>query len=109
MFIITSAWGLVCNMSLLLVAGAANCGPDAMLAGSVSMRLGEEAARGKGATVTCFINGMGHFGAILEGPLIGFLLTLAGWDGVLFSLVGVSAIGTLILYQAFKQYESMKT
>ena len=109
MFIITSAWGLVTNMSLLLVAGAANCGPDAMLAGSISMRLGEEGGRGQGATVASFINGMGQLGAILEGPLIGFLLTLAGWDGVLFSLVGVSAIGTLILYQAFKQYESMKT
>ena len=27
LFIITSSWGLVTNMSLLLVAGAANCGP----------------------------------------------------------------------------------
>ena len=27
LFIITSSWGMVTNMSLLLVAGAANCGP----------------------------------------------------------------------------------
>ena len=84
MFIITSAWGLVTNMSLLLVAGAANCGPDAMLAGSISMRLGEEAGQGKGATVASFINGMGLIDSIIEGPLIGFLLTLAGWDVVCF-------------------------
>ena len=100
-FIITSAWGLVCNMSLLLVAGAANCGPDAMLAGSISMRLGEEAGKGKGATVASFINGMGLIGSIIEGPLIGFLLTLAGWDVVLLSLVGLSAVGTLLLFQAY--------
>ena len=72
------------------------------------MRLGEEAGEGMGATVASFINGMGQFGAILEGPLIGLLLTRAGWDGVLASLVGVSAIGTLVLYQAYKQHERMK-
>ena len=81
---------------------------DAMLAGSISMRLGEEAGEGKGATVASFINGIGQFGAIMEGPLIGLLLTWAGWDGVLASLVGVSASGTLVLYQAFKQHVSMK-
>ena len=37
------------------------------------MTLGEEAGEGKGATVASFVNGMGHFGAILEGPLIGLL------------------------------------
>ena len=59
-----------------------------MLAGSISVRLGEEAGEGKGATVASFINGIGQFGAIMEGPLIGLLLTWAGWDGVLASLVG---------------------
>ena len=108
LFVLTSSWGLVYNLSLLLVAGAANCGPDAMLAGSISMKLGEEAGRGQGATVTCFVNGIGQFGGVLEGPLIGYLLTQTGWDGVLLSLVGVSAIGTLVLYQAYKQHESMK-
>ena len=72
------------------------------------MRLGEEAGEGKGATVASFINGMGQFGAIVEGPLIGLLLTWAGWDWVLASLVSVSAFGTLVLYQVFKQHESMK-
>ena len=47
---------------------------DAMLAGSISVRLGEEAGEGKGATVASFINGIGQFGAIMEGPLIGI-----GW------------------------------
>ena len=102
LFVLTASWGLVFNLSLLLVAGATNCGPDAMLAGSISMRLGEEAGQGKGATVASFINGMGLIGSIIEGPLIGFLLTLAGWDVVLLSLVGLTAVGTFLLFQAYK-------
>lgn len=65
------------------------------------MKLGEEAGQGKGATVASFINGIGLIGSIIEGPLIGFLLTRTGWDVVLFSLVGLSAVGTLLLFQAY--------
>ena len=65
------------------------------------MKLGEEAGWGKGATVASFINGIGLIGSIIEGPLIGFLLTMTGWDVVLFSLVGLSAVGTLLLFQAY--------
>ena len=75
---------------------------DAMLAGSISMRLGEEAGEGKGATVASFINGMGLIGSILEGPLIGLLLTQAGWEVVLYSLVGISAAGTFLVFQAYE-------
>ena len=35
LFIITSSWGMVINLSCLLVAGAANCGPDAILSGMI--------------------------------------------------------------------------
>ena len=79
---------------------------DAMLAGSISMRLGEEAGEGKGATVASFINGMGLIGSIMEGPLIGLLLTQAGWEVVLYSLVGISAAGTFLLFQAYKMRHS---
>ena len=108
LFVLTASWGMVFNLSLLLVAGAANCGPDAMLAGSISMKLGEEAGQGKGATVASFINGMGLIGSIIEGPLIGFLLTLTGWKGVLFSLVGISAVGTILLCQAYNKRYSVR-
>ena len=73
-----------------------------MLAGSISMKLGEEAGEGKGATVASFINGIGLIGSIMEGPLIGLLLAQTGWEVVLYTLVGISAAGTFLLFQANK-------
>ena len=101
LFIITASWGMVINMSLLMVAGAANCGPDASLSGSESFKLGEAAGEGRGGAVTSFVNGVGNIGSIVEGPLIGLLLTLTGWEGVLGSFVGVNSVGALILYQGY--------
>ena len=37
LFVITADWGFVFNAVCLLIAGAGNCGPDSILAGSVSM------------------------------------------------------------------------
>ena len=105
-FIITASWGMIINLSLLLVAGAANCGPDAILSGSESFKLGEEAGAGRGGAVTSFVNGVGNIGSIVEGPLVGLLLTLAGWEGVLGSFVGVTAVGAMILYQGYKNRSS---
>ena len=100
-FIFTSTWGMVINLSCLLVAGAANCGPDAILSGSESFKLGESGGEGRGGAVTSFVNGVGNCGSIVEGPLIGLLLTLTGWEGVLGSFVGVNTVGALILYQSY--------
>ena len=115
LFIITSSWGMVINLSCLLVAGAANCGPDAILSGMIiilsksykilsgseSFKLGESGGEGRGGAVTSFVNGVGNCGSIVEGPLIGLLLTLTGWEGVLGSFVGVNTVGALILYQGY--------
>ena len=101
LFIITASWGMVINLSCLLVVGAANCGPDAILSGSESFKLGETGGEGRGGAVTSFVNGVGNCGSIVEGPLIGLLLTLTGWEGVLGSFVGVNTIGALILYQGY--------
>ena len=101
LFIITASWGMVINLSLLLMVGAANCGPDSSLSGSESFKLGEAAGEGRGGAVTSFVNGVGNIGSIVEGPLIGLLLTLTGWEGVLASFVGVNSVGALILYQGY--------
>ena len=64
------------------------------------MRVGESAGRGRGGAVTSFINGVGNVGGMVEGPIIGLLWSLVGWEGVLISWVGVAAAGTLAVYQA---------
>jgi len=101
-FVVTAEWGFFFNAVCLLVAGAANCGPDSILAGSVSMEVGERGGKRRGAGVTSFINGVGNIGGMVEGPLIGWLWGVVGWGGILPVLVGVSAVGTVATYKAYK-------
>ena len=90
------------NCICLLVAGAANCGPDSILSGSVAITIGERAGKGRGGSVTSFINGVANMGGIVEGPVIGLLAYHVGWDGVLVSVTGVKVIGTLATLAALR-------
>ena len=65
-----------------------------------SVQIGERSKPGLGGAVTSFINGVGQVGGVVEGPIIGLLATSLGWQGVLISLVLVSALGTLAVYRA---------
>jgi len=100
LFILTANMGMLANLTFLLVVGAANCGPDSILAGSVSMDVGERGGGGKGAGVTSLVNGVGNLGGMVEGPLVGLLWGFMGWDGVLPLLVVISSVGTVATYRA---------
>ena len=65
-----------------------------------SVQIGERSKPGLGGAVTSFINGVGQVGGVVEGPIIGILAASLGWQGVLISLVIVSALGTLAVYRA---------
>ena len=65
-----------------------------------SVQIGERSKPGLGGAVTSFINGVGQVGGVVEGPIIGLLAGSLGWQGVLISLVLVSAVGTLAVYRA---------
>ena len=93
-------WGSLYVSILLLLAGAANCGPDALLTGSVTMLIGEKFAVGKGAGVTSLVNGLGSLGAILEGPVIGMVSQYFGWISVIFCMVGLCFVTTLATLKA---------
>ena len=97
-FVVTASYGVLVNCVCLMVTGAAICGPDSILAGSVSMNIGGA----RGGAVTSFINGVGNMGGIVEGPLVGLLWTMVGWEGVLLTVVGVTALATLASYSALK-------
>ena len=45
-------WGRLYCSALLFLAGAANCGPDSLLTGSVTMMIGERYGTSSGAGVT---------------------------------------------------------
>ena len=100
LFVMTASYGVLVNCVCLFIAGAANCGPDSIIAGSVSINIGERSGEGRGGTVTSFINGVGNIGGMVEGPIIGVLWSVGGWEGVLISWVGVAALGTLAVFQA---------
>ena len=95
LFSITAHISFLLNVVFLFIAGAANCGPDSILSGSISMDIGERGREGKGGGVTSLVNGVGNVGGMVEGPLIGYLLGIVGWSGVLYGLVGLSAMAAV--------------
>ena len=102
LLLITAKYGVILNSICLMIAGAANCGPDSLLAGSVSMTIGEREGPGLGGAVTSLINGFGNIGGIVEGPIIGLLSSYIGWEGVLMTITGVKAVGTLATLAAYR-------
>jgi len=100
LFIMTARWGFIANGLCLFVSGAANCGPDSILAGSVSTEVGERGGRGEGAGVTSLVNGLGNLGGMVEGPLVGLVWGQAGWAGVLAGALAMTGIATLSCYRA---------
>lgn len=42
-FQITSTWGIIFNITSMLIAGVCNCGPDPLLTGSIPAKIGEKA------------------------------------------------------------------
>ena len=95
LFSFTAHISFTLNVVFLFIAGAANCGPDSILSGSISMDIGERGHQGKGGGVTSLVNGMGNVGGMVEGPLIGYLLGIVGWSGVLYGLVGLSVMAAV--------------
>jgi OPA family glycerol-3-phosphate transporter-like MFS transporter 1/2 len=96
-----ASWGVVYCSLLLLVAGAANCGPDSLLTGSVTMMIGEKFGKNNGAGVTSLVNGVGSIGAIIEGPIIGLISQHVGWHGVIGCMVLMSFVGTVATLKAY--------
>ncbi|XP_076053433.1 uncharacterized protein LOC143032475 [Oratosquilla oratoria] len=97
-FIMTSSWGLLVNSTLLFLAGAFNCGPDVMLVGSVPVQIGNR--YGSSATAIVGVsNGMGSLGTVLEGPMVGILTSLFGWNAMFPFMVLLTLVGAMAVYR----------
>lgn len=70
LFAVTAKFGFFYNAAFMFIAGATNGGADSLLAGSLSMKMGEANGMRSGAAVTGLINGVGTFGAVLEGEYL---------------------------------------
>lgn len=101
LFLLTAAWGPVYNAALLFLAGACICGPDALLGGSLAVAAGEKDGRGAGAAVAGLINGFGSLGAVLEGPLVGCVTDMYGWNTMLLLIIALLSVGSFCVLKAF--------
>jgi OPA family glycerol-3-phosphate transporter-like MFS transporter 1/2 len=99
-FTLTAQWGLSYNSIFMLLAGACVCGPDALLGGSVSVSIGEADGKNAGAAVTGLINGFGSLGAVIEGPLVGFVSETFGWNAMFVLIIVLSTFGSFAVFKA---------
>lgn len=97
-FVLLAQWGTVFHVIFLVLAGALNCGPDVLLAGSVAADIGERV--GGATAVTGVVNGMGSLGTVLEGPLVGLITATLGWGSMMPLMVILSAIGAIAAFRA---------
>jgi len=77
---------------LLAVVGALLVGPESLLSGAAAQNLGGPHAA---ATATGFVNGLGSFGALLQGLVIPSLAARFGWTA-LFPVLSVLAFGAVL-------------
>jgi sugar phosphate permease len=83
---------VVVDVLLLALAGALLFGPDSLLSGAAAQDAGGPAAA---ATATGFVNGLGSFGALLQGLLVPPIAARFGWTA-LFPVLAVFAIGAAV-------------
>lgn len=97
-FVILAPLGILFQVIFLGLAGAFNCGPDILLAGSVAADLGERV--GAATAVTGVVNGMGSLGTVLEGPLVSLVAAELGWGAMIPLMVILSALGAVAAFKA---------
>ena len=81
---------------LLFIIGFCNCGPDSVIGGAVTLRLGNAGQRKCGVKVTSVVNGIASIGGIIEGPMVSYLLHFdIGWDLVILAICLASTLSAM--------------
>ena len=81
---------------LLFIIGFCNCGPDSVIGGAVTLRLGNAGQRKCGVKVTSVVNGIASIGGIIEGPMVSYLLHFdIGWDLVILAIFLASTLSAM--------------
>ncbi|XP_078597171.1 glucose-6-phosphate exchanger SLC37A2-like isoform X2 [Branchiostoma floridae x Branchiostoma japonicum] len=107
MFLLTSSWGIPFNVMCMLLTGMFNCGPDAILTGSLPTQLGDKDGRNAHAAISGFINGFGSVGTVLQGPIIGAIAEWYGWEGTFYFMIIVSLIATFCICRAVSTQQDL--
>ena len=81
---------------LLFIIGFCNCGPDSVIGGAVTLKLGNAGQRNCGVKVTSVVNGIASIGGIIEGPMVSYLLHFEiGWDLVILAICLASTVSAM--------------
>lgn len=99
LFMVTASWGPVSHAVFLAIAGALNCGPDVLLAGSVASDIGEREG-GASSAVTGVVNGMGSLGTVVEGPIVAAAAAWFGWSSLVPFMILLSCVGAFAALRA---------
>jgi sugar phosphate permease len=83
---------MLVNVLLLALTGALLFGPDALLSGAAAQDAGGRTAA---ATATGFVNGLGSFGALLQGLVVPPIAARYGWTA-LFPVLAVFSVGAVV-------------
>ncbi|CAH1782477.1 unnamed protein product [Owenia fusiformis] len=105
---VTSSWGMIFNTVFMLLAGAFNCGPDSILTGSHPNKLSAMVAGTGGAAIAGVVNGFGSLGTVVQGPIIGFVSELYGFQAMFYIMIGLSLTGAYTVYTASQQLQHLQ-
>ena len=75
--------------------GFGNCGPDAIIAGAITMEYGGD----QGTQITSLVNGLGSLGGLIEGPIIANLVYGDNWNPVILLLLVCSILPVVLFIQ----------
>jgi sugar phosphate permease len=86
--------GTLGNVFALVLLGALLFGPDSLLSGAAAQDAGGASAA---ATATGFVNGIGSFGAVLQGLIVPTIAERYGWTALFPALTAFAACAVLAL------------
>jgi len=86
--------GTLANALALALLGALLFGPDSLLSGAAAQDAGGVEAA---ATATGFVNGIGSFGAVLQGLIVPPIAAHFGWTALFPALAAFGACAVLAL------------
>jgi sugar phosphate permease len=91
---IFSTWSISANVAAMAVCGFLLFGPDALLSGAAAQDIGGADGAASAAGI---INGLGSFGALLQGLVTTMVAEAFGWDMLFYVFVFVSLLAVLTL------------
>lgn len=104
LFFISQDFSMIFHMVLLAIAGAFNSACDILLTGPIAADFG--AKHNARVAISGVVNGVGSLGAVIQGPIVGWLSHMWGWMTIVPFLMMLNVVGALASLRAYKLQDS---